>query len=93
MAMSVQLILLLRIYVACADVDVSVIVLLAGEGSSTTVDDVMKGGGDHNMLLLCPHRRPHRNNQLRTISIIYNKGTHALMYITHNRDCYVKCSI
>ena len=68
MVMIVQLILLLRVS-ACVDVDVSVMFLLAGEDSSTTADYVTTSGGDHKKLLLYPHRR-HRNNQLRTISII-----------------------
>ena len=68
MVMIVQLILLLRVS-ACVDVVVSVIGLLAGEDSSTTVDDVTTRGGDHKKLLLYPHRH-HLNNRLRTISII-----------------------
>ena len=67
MAMIVQLILLIRVCVVDDGV-ISVIVLLAGEGSSTIADDVTTGGGDHKtMLLSYPHRR-HRNNQPRTIS-------------------------
>ena len=69
MVMIVQLILLLRVYAACVDVVVSVIGLLAGEDSSTIADDVVTGGVDHRtMLVVYPHRRRHRNTQLRTIS-------------------------
>ena len=65
MAMIVQLVLSLQVV---SVVDVSVIVLLAGEDSSTIADDVMTGDVNHRMMLFYPHHRRHRNNQLRTIS-------------------------
>ena len=68
MAMIVQLILLIRRVCVVDDV---IVVLIAGEGSSTIADDVRTGGGEHKTMLLSsyPHRyRRHRNNQPRTIS-------------------------
>ena len=91
MAMIVQLSVLLRVCVVCADVVVYVIVLLAGEDSSTIVDDVRTCGGERKTLLYPHHRRPrHRNNQFRTIST--RKG-YACVTITHNRDGDVKCIV
>ena len=91
MAMIVQLSVLLRVCVVCADVVVYVIVLVAGEGSNTIADDVRTCGGERKTLLF-PHRRRHhhRNNQLRTIST--RKG-YACVTITHNRDGDVKCIV
>ena len=63
MAMIVQLILSVRF---CGDVVVSVIVVLAGEDSSTILDDEMTESGEHKTMF--PHR-PRRNSQLRTILV------------------------
>ena len=68
MAMIVQLILMIRRVCVVDDV---IVVLIAGEGSSTIADDVRTGGGEHKTMVLLssyPHRHRHRNNQPRTIS-------------------------
>ena len=72
MAMIVQLILSVRVFVVDDGVVsvVIVVLLLGGEGSSTIADDDMttNGGGRKTLSSSYPHCRRHHNSQPRTIS-------------------------